>query len=104
MNTDTATCSDLVRRLTTGDMTADHGPEPVARVIEALYRERDAVTARVRELETVCLPSVQRAERNGYARGFRAATMAAAMLEVDPFTADAIVALQPNFALAGETM
>ena len=94
---------DIFRGLTIGAMTQEHGPQQVARVIETLCRERDGATARIRELESVCLPSVQIAERNGYAKGFRAGTMAAAQMERDPMTADAIAALQPNYALAGES-
>jgi hypothetical protein len=100
---DTVTLSDLVRRLTIGAMTAEHGPQQVAKTIEALCQDRDNATARIRELESVCLPSIQQAERNAYARGFRAGAIAAAQMELDPATADAIAALQPNFALAGES-
>lgn len=104
VNIDTVTLSDLVRRLTIGAMTAEHGPQQVAGVIEKLCSERDSATARIRELETICLPSVQIAERNGYAKGFRAGTMAAAQMERDPEVADAIAALRPDYALAGESV
>ena len=103
MKTDTVSLTDLVRRLTTGAMTQEHGPQQVAKVIETLCQERDGATARIRELETVCLPSIQTAERNAYARGFRAGTIAAAQMEADPVTADAIAQLRPDFALAGES-
>lgn len=104
MKIDTVTLSDLVRRLTIGTMTQEHNPQAVAKVINDLCQERDSATARIRELETICLPSVQIAERNGYAKGFRAGAMAAAQMERDPMTADAIAALQPNYALAGESI
>jgi hypothetical protein len=104
MKIDTVTLSDLVRRLTVGAMTNEHNPQAVAKVINDLCRERDSATARIRELEQVCLPSVQIAERNGYAKGFRAGIMAAAQMERDPMTADAIAALQPDYALAGESL
>lgn len=104
MKIDTVTLSDLVRRLTIGAMTNEHNPQAVAKVINDLCQERDSATARIRELETTCLPSLQIAERNGYAKGFRAAAMAAAQMEADPVTADAIAQLRPDFALAGESL
>jgi len=104
MKIDTVTLSDLVRRLTIGALTSEHRPQEVAKILAAVMQERDSATARIRELEQVCLPSVQIAERNGYAKGFRAGTMAAAQMERDPDIADAIAALQPNYALAGESL
>ena len=103
MRTDPATLIDLCRRLKTGAMTQEHNPQAVASVIEDLSLNIANANARIRELETVCLPSVQTAERNAYARGFRAGAIAAAQMEADPVTADAIAALRPNFALAGES-
>ena len=103
MKIDTVTLSDLVRRLTIGAMTQEHNPQTVAKVINDLCQDRDNATARIRELENICLPSIQQAERNAYARGFRAGAIAAAQMETDPVTADAMAALQPNFALAGES-
>jgi hypothetical protein len=95
--TDTAR---FCRFLRVGHQSSEFSPNAAADLIESLAHERDGMAARIRELETVCLPSVQSAERNAYARGFRAGTMAAAQMERDPDTADAIISLQPNFALA----
>ena len=98
---------DLCRRLKVGMMTNEHSPQTVASVIEDLSLDLSHANARIRELETVCLPSVQIAERNGYAKGFRAGTMAAAQMERDPEVADAIVALRRavlgSYELGAET-
>jgi hypothetical protein len=91
------------RYLRLGSQANEHSPNKAADLIEALDQERTSAAARIRELENVCLPSIQQAERNAYARGFRAGAIAAAQMETDPVTADAIAALQPNFALAGES-
>ena len=103
MRTEPSAVFAFCRYLRMGSQTSEHSPNRAADMIEALDQERTNAHARIRELENVCLPSIQTAERNAYARGFRAGTIAAAQMEADPVTADAIVALQPNFALAGES-
>jgi hypothetical protein len=103
MNTHTTAVAAFCRNLSLGTKGQEYSPEAAASLLKAVTYERDLANARIRDLETTCLPSVQAAERTGFAKGFRAGVTTAAQLEVDPVTADAIAALQPNYALAVET-
>jgi hypothetical protein len=90
----------MVRFLRLGHPSSEFGPNAAADMIEKLANDLAQANARVRELETTCLPSVETAERNGFARGFRAAAVQAAQMEADPDTADAIARMQPSFVLS----
>ena len=90
----------MCKFLRLGHPSSEFGPNAAADMIETLANELTQANARIRELETTCLPSVQTAERNGFAKGFRAAAIQAAQMETDPDTADAIAQMQPNFILA----
>ena len=104
MNTHSTAVARFCLALKLGTLGQEYSQEAAANLLEALSYERDLANDRIRDLETTCLPSVQAAERNGFAKGFRAGVTRAAQMEVNPTTADAITQLQPNFALAAETM
>lgn len=99
--TDDQSLAALAAALRAGRLTADHSPPFVADLLDALLRERQAMTAEITEMEQVYLMSKTHASlRSEYVRGFRDAQEQ--LSRRLPDDGDLILGLSPGFAQASE--